>query len=363
MFVSLKTASYLLLALMFGTQGHAQQSGRKSQKLTSAETQVVGACLDIVRGCQLSDGAFNMVNHGSDPATQVWIAPYFVNHSMLALLAAGDSGRNPSDIVRVQRWLEWCVDHQENGGFWCDYVGNMRTYKNTGNVDAHDSSAALFLMVVDRYRLAGGKVSDKVRAAAKLSLRCIQNVTDKDGLTWAKPNYKVKYLMDNIEVYGGLAAAKKLFTAAGDATDAKAAGDQMADVRKGLKRYWEAAEKGRFAWALHPNGAFDGGLGQPYPHGLAQLFGIAFVSAEQSAFSEVVKTFKPQTSPEAAAGAERYLIAASRLGGPNMLEWRKNVVKDALGFTATNVYMIRPGLVALALLEDADWMPSVARGD
>jgi hypothetical protein len=198
-------------------------------------------------------------------------------------------------------------------------------------------------------------VSDKVRAAAKRSLKCIQNLTDKDGLTWAKPDHKVKFLMDNIEVRAGLAAARDLFIATGDAAEAKAAGDQAVDVGKGLKTYWEAIEKKRFAWTLHPNGAYDGGLDNIYPHGLAQLFGIAFVTADASTFAEVVKAFRPQTSREG-VGAERYLIAAARLGGADEKTWRANAVKAAAGFTPKNVYVFRPGLAVLGLLEGADWM-------
>ena len=44
------------------------------------------------------------------------------------------------------------------------------------------------------------------------ALRAIEATTDTDGLTWAKPAWHVKYLMDQSEVYAGLQAAKRLFT-------------------------------------------------------------------------------------------------------------------------------------------------------
>jgi len=183
----------------------------------------------------LADGAFNMVNDGIAPVSPVWIAPYFVNHSMLALLAASNSKMSAADVTRVGKWLEWSVVHQHVGGFWHDFTGTIAAYKSNDKVDAHDSSAALFLMVAERYQRRGGKISGYVSAAAKSALKCIQHVTDTDGLTWAKPNYKVKFLMDNVEVYGGLIAGRKLFIATGDAAEAKAADKQAAAVGKGLR--------------------------------------------------------------------------------------------------------------------------------
>ena len=125
--------------------------------------------------------------------------------------------------------------------------------------------------------------------------------------------------------------------------------------------YWEAVEKKRFAWALHPNGKFDGNLDKLYPNGLAQLFGIAFVTADAAPFAEVVKAFKPQISQEG-IGVEWFLIAASRLGGQDEKTWRANTVEAVAAFTPQNVYIIRPGLAALGLLEGADYMANAVTG-
>ncbi len=350
----------LSLFCLLGISGQAQTQVRKTQKMTEAETRVVEDCLDIIRGCQMTDGAFLIANNGRTPSAQVWIAPYFVNYGMLALLAANDAKKSPADVARVGKWLEWCAQHQEAAGFWCDYVGTIAEYQSNGKVDAYDSSAAMFLMVVESYRRAGGKVSDKMREAAKRSLKCIQTVTDsRDKLTWAKPDYQVKFLMDNIEVYAGLAYAQQFFTAKHDRAAAKAAGNQKAEVGKGLKTYWEAKQKKRFAWAFYPNRTFEGGMKDLYPHGLAQLFGVSFVVGDPAPFAEVVKTFEPLNTAEG-VGAERYLIAASRLGGADVGKWRTQAVKAAEGFTPQNVYLFRPGLVVLGLLKGADWMPSLA---
>lgn len=323
-----------------------------------AENRAVARCLDLIRGCQLPDGAIVMAVPTQGAASPVWIQPYFAAHAALALLAPNpDSKAAASDRTRVGKWLEWCAARQEKGGYWCDHVGTVAGYKSNGEVDAHDSSAALFLVVVERYHRVGGKVSPRTAAAAAASLKCLDGLTDTDGLTWAKPDYKVKYLMDNVEVHAGLTAAGRFLTASGKKAEGAAAADKAEALGKALARFWEAKEKGRFAWALHPNGRYDGGLDEFYPHGLAQLFGVAFVAAEPAAFQTVLASFQPKNTPEA-AGAERYLIAAARLGDKDeVAKWRAETARVAGAFDRS-VYVFRPGLAVLALREGADWMPS-----
>ena len=42
------------------------------------------------------------------------------------------------------------------------------------------------------------------------ALGAIEATQDADGLTWAKPGYPVKYLVDQSETYAGLVAAGEL---------------------------------------------------------------------------------------------------------------------------------------------------------
>ncbi len=331
----------------------------KRLTLSAAEERAVAACLTIVRACQLTDGAFAQVNHGRSPDSPVWVAPYFASHAALALLAGHERKKNPADLAAVGRWLDWCAKNQAADGYWNDFEGTLAGYKNNGKVDAWDSSAATFLLVAGRYRHAGGKATPTVVAAAKRALRCIGTVADRDGLTWATPTHKVKYLMDNIEVYAGLRAGAEFFTAIGAKVAARQAGDQADRIGKRLPCYWVPADN-LFAYALHPNGTFESGLGTVYPHALAQLFGVGFVAPQGAAWASAVKKFSPEAGPAAAAGAERWLIAASRLGDMAAKNWRAKVVKDVAAFTSQNVYVYRPAVAALGLLEGANWMPSIA---
>jgi hypothetical protein len=344
----------LLAATIFGAAFTAKPVLAQTAKVSKTEEVVIAAYLKILRASFLPDGAINMTERGPAPTSPVWIAPYFADHVALAILAANDFKKNASDVALVGKWIDWRVARQEKGGYWHDFTGTNAAYKSNGKVDAHDSSAAMFLLVLERYQRAGGKISDKMRDAAKASLKCIVTVTDRDGLTWAKPTYLVKYLMDNIEVHAGLKASEAFFTKTKDAAEAKDCGVRAGAIGKLLPKYFEAKDKGLFAWALHPSGAYDGGFDKLYPHGLAQLFAVAFVQPEAGAFESVVKTFPPETGATA-TGTERYLIAAARIGRKAEATWRLNVIQDP-SLMKKETYNYRPALAILGLLEGANWM-------
>jgi hypothetical protein len=329
---------------------------RKRLPLERRDEAALENCLRIVRGCQIDNGAFVMKRLGAGPDAPVWIPPYFANHAALALLAAHDRKSNPADLARVQRWLEWSAAYQTKDGFWYDFEGISATHSSNGKVDAWDSSAAMYLSALARFRRAGGKVVGPMLEAANRAVKCIDAVTDpRDGLTWAKPDYRVKFLMDNVETRAGLAAAAVLFEKTGDMARSRDCKARAAKIETGLARYWKSDQK-LFAFALHENGQFEIKLESPYPHGLAQLFGVAFVAPEADAFVRVEKTFKPDAGELGTSGPERWLLAASKLDVDREKFWRAAVVKAAADFTPENVYLYRPAIAALGLLEGADWL-------
>lgn len=310
----------------------------------AAEEQAVASCLSLIRNCQLPDGAFAQVSPGDNPHAPVWIAPYFANVAALALLAGHAHTPNPADLARVRRWLDWCAKHQSAEGYWNDFEGAAGSVTNNGRIDAWDSSAALFLQVAGRCRRAGGQPTEAVSAAVARALACIEKVTDADGLTWAAPAYKIKFLMDNVEVRSGLRATAT--------PTANVRADRIAER---LSSFWKPA-KHQFAYALHADGTFEGGLDRPYPHGLAQLYGIAWVEACPAAWDAVSHAFGPEAGAAAACGAERWLMASVRAGDKDSRMWRERVAAEVATFSAQRTYLHRPALAALALLEGADWM-------
>ena len=317
--------------------------------------RAVAGSLDLIRACQLGNGAFVQVTPGGNPKAPVWIAPYFADYAALALLAEYARAKRTQDLDRVTRWLEWCAAHQHRDGYWNDFEGTAEACRDTGKVDAWDSSAALFLMVAGRYRSAGGTPSPAVMEASKKALACIGRVTDADGLTWAKPDYRMKFLMDNVEVRSGLRAASALFEAEGARDEAAHCRQQADRLSAKLQDFWRP-DANRFAYVLRADGTFESGLDKAYPHGLAQLFGIAFVAPKAAAWRTVCETFWPETGPATAFGEEWWLCAAAALNNDSHQTSRVRLSQKALAFNPKQTHLHRRALAVLALLEGPEWM-------
>jgi hypothetical protein len=328
----------------------------KTRPLPPAEQKAVAACRAHLRACQMSGGAFAQVSPGDNPAAPVWIAPYFAHFAALALLSGHERDPNPDDLARVGRWLGWCAIHQSAEGCWTDFEGTGAAVADTGTVDAWDSSAALFLLVAERYRRAGGQDKPGTLTAARRAFECLARLTDADGLTWAKPDYRVKFLMDNIEVLAGWRAAAELFDASTSPAEAKQAKSHADRLAAALPGFWQP-EKSRFAHARLASGAFaDGDEAKAYPHGLAQLYGIAFVAPHEAAWKKASKEFQPETGPAAACISAWWLTAASRVGESEARAWRERVVAETAAFNPSRTYLLQPALSALALLDGSGWL-------
>ncbi|MBR5438244.1 MAG: hypothetical protein IKV21_04925 [Clostridia bacterium] len=171
---------------------------------------------------QLENGALPMTY---SPNGELRMNPYFADFAALALL---DNAEKYAD--NVVKYMDWHFAHLNtakedfNGldGTIYDYVITMKdgriqseavaTPDNADSYDTTDSYAATFLTVVYKYFLRTGD-SDYLLSNAK----DLKRITDvifsnlQDGLTYAKPNHRVKYLMDNCEVYEGAIAAAGIF--------------------------------------------------------------------------------------------------------------------------------------------------------
>jgi hypothetical protein len=347
-----------------GEQGRDPATGVRLQTLaaprpralSSAERRAVSACLARVRACQLPDGAFAQVAPAGGPSAPVWVAPYFANIAALALLANSTRERAEGDLAQAGRWLAWCAQRQKPGGYWTDFEGPAAACADTGRVDAWDSSAALYLLALEAYRRAGGELPADWLEAARRSAACLASLADEDGLTWAKPDYRVKFLMDNVEVRAGWRAAAALFAAAGAKAEAEQARGSAERLGVALAGFW-SREDARFAHARLASGALaPAPEPRAYPHGLAQLYGVAFIQTHSEAWSFVGRTFQPDAGPVAALGPEWWLAAASRVSEDDARLWRGRVCEAVAGFDPARTYLQRYALSALALLEGAAWL-------
>lgn len=176
-----------------------------------------------IASLQLSNGAIPMTYKTTG---EVRMNPYFADLAAMGLLA-GDS----KYLQNVRGYIEWHFarlntkkqDYNRVDGTIYDYVITLEERKiveeaaalnssGTPQYDSTDSYAATFLSVLNGYHKRSGeteylqsKYSDILRVINALfsTMRC--------SLTFAKPDYRVKYLMDNAEVFKGLNDAVELF--------------------------------------------------------------------------------------------------------------------------------------------------------
>jgi len=362
-----------------------------SPEKNSIEAKALTNCLNLIRENQLANGAINMrkerdpnnpddrkqaIENGENPDERkvdtVRVIPYFANLSALALLSSySRRTRNPEDLQRAAKWLAFYAANQlPDSGYISDYTGSFSRggFRSKGEVDSVDSYASTFLQAADFYyqvvkleplpeqkKLEDIVSSGQLLLAAKRSLHAIQTVMDADGLTWAKPDYKVKYLLDNAEVYGGLVAGIRLFKALGAEEDVAKATEMAMRSSAALPVYWQENNQ-RFAWAKMENGTLESGMEKNYPDALANLCGLAWISGKNTTpWEQVKKRFQPATGNP----LERWVMAAIGVADPAAEQWRQMLIKEAEGFSE-NTNGNRPAMAILTILAGRSWLPSIA---
>ena len=250
--------------------------------------QIVDGETEWLASLQLDNGALPMTYSADGKLT---LNPYFSDFAALAML------ESDKYCGRVKKYADWHFAHLNtaeedyNGldGTIYDYTAEVsggKVKKETVSInkgkkhyDSVDSYAATFLCVLEKYLHKSGDA-----AYLKQNSTDIDRVTSallatfEGELTTTKPDYKIQYLMDNCEVYEGLAAAEKLYKSVfadkkeliGKITAAKE------KVSNGIEKLlWN--EKGYYETAISPDGAvaYKFALSDFYPCATSQLFMIS----------------------------------------------------------------------------------------
>lgn len=260
------------------------------------------------------------LDNGAIPITPVQngnvsMNPYFADFAALALLDDADQYS-----AQVQKYTEWhfshlnTADQDYNGvdGTIYDYTLTVNGGKVTGEAitekdgkksyDSTDSYAATFLSVLKKYYEKTGDAAYILSRKSDIA-RVVNAMlaTMHGGLTLAKPDYAVKYLMDNCEVYQGALDAAYLLEKVICPADAsfrdvlktvQSAAQQISDtVEQSLwnpgGNYYEAGlfKDGqiayKFSWDTY------------YPCATAQLFPVSFglISPESERAKSLYRSF------------------------------------------------------------------------
>lgn len=236
------------------------------------------------------------------------IVPYFSELALLGLLKTSPNDAKES----TEKFVNWYISHLNdktsdiNGvdgtvyDYYCfvdptdnDHIievtlRKLNEYKylnkpseNPNDYDSTDSYAACFMRVLYEYYDNYGKdfLLDKKDSLLRIINALKSTYVPAIGLTGAKPNYMVCYLMDNCEVYDGLVAASKLFDEVyGDKELSKELLQLSETVKAAIEKHLWSEENS----AYYPYVFADGVKPEKpditvfYPDATAQLFTISF---------------------------------------------------------------------------------------
>ncbi|HXB20130.1 MAG TPA: hypothetical protein VNV88_02055, partial [Candidatus Solibacter sp.] len=205
------------------------------------------------------------------------INPYFSN------LAAIGMTRNPANYQQVQNWMQWYINHLNWPDKWgllgtmYDYDYNNGAETSLNNADSTDSYAATFLSVAWAYYSTGDANAQAYVKTLAYQLDAIGGVIvqtqQADGLTWAKPDYQIKYLMDNCEAYRGLRDLALLFGNAFNDAGKQQYYNAKADLMlQGIQGMWMNG-----TWAVYKDGIdrlIGPNMGTWYPDASSQMFPV-----------------------------------------------------------------------------------------
>ncbi len=284
---ALLTAALSIAVVVVGPGTAGAQASRLSPERAPDSASAVAARLDArlsvrtsaaqdadwILRAQLPDGAI---------ATQVdrrHIQPYFANSAAKGLaMAARDTG-DPRYAAAAWRWLRWYAAHEGHLGYVTDYdvaAGGQQT--STGAMDSTDAYAGTYLIAVQAIWSLTRNRSQLVSLQHGIvaAVGAIESTQDSDGLTWAKPGWHVKYLMDQGEAFAGLRAAVLLGDALGNRTLADQARADAAAMTAGVAALWNPAT-GSYDWAKFGNGARRAtDWTKLYPDAAQQPWAVAF---------------------------------------------------------------------------------------
>ena len=268
------------------TREQKHQPGARQQ--AGSSPFLIPAIRDYLMSCRLPEGAI-----GVYPAQEGvnWVNPYFADYAALALLRCGEY-----DAVR--EYILWHInrlnpsENDINGMSYTIYDyhitiqdGVQTRQTSTGDYDSIDSYASSFLVLLNEYRKA---TNDTALICEKDGfvggvIQLLTRLFD-DGLTVARPDHPMYYLMDNCETFLALEAAAELI----DVVVAEKRPDsrswpklkqtclqQRQQLLERLDGLWEEAAEA-YPYAVSPQGEASLPGKALYPDGVCQLCPVLF---------------------------------------------------------------------------------------
>ncbi len=256
--------------------------------LVATATSAAAAVAPAERGAETSFAVSTQLASGAVATypDRARVVPYLGSFAAWGMADQAGRTRDRSLLASTWSYLAWYAAAQDANGYVTDYtVAANGSLASTGDMDSTDSYAAVFVLAAEAAYRASSRVEGSGTAKKRLkslaggldgALRAVESTVTSDGLTWAKPGWRVKYLMDQAEVYAGMQSAGRLFAVLGDRTRGNRARSLAAGVSAGVAGLWDPAT-GTYAWARHEDGGTQpADLAVLYPDAMEQVWAVAF---------------------------------------------------------------------------------------
>lgn len=244
-------------------------------------------CIDEMNALQFNNGAYKSYSKSSSK-----VVPYFNCKGLFGLV------NDIPSLPRIKKYIEWHFNHI-NSQDVAGHVGTIYDYSITDSeekiydpetlYDSADSYASLFFILLDLYYQKTGD-ADIIKSnqdKLELAVKCLDNMyTFEDSgknLTVTKPQYKVYYLMDNCESYGGYNSLSNIYKNVFNNTQKSNFYKQRAEELKESiqEKLWNEnisnPEFSSYDWAYH-NESYTGLLIERtyYPYVMCQIYPILY---------------------------------------------------------------------------------------
>ncbi|MHB8511686.1 MAG: hypothetical protein ACYDCC_05850 [Actinomycetota bacterium] len=288
--------------ILYALLGLSMMQPSASKAITASDLKTQA---DWIASLQISTGP----DAGLIPLNQprVRCVPYFANIAATGLAAATHATGDSTYVNAAWTWLNWYANHMDATGFVTDYQLDSTTnaWTSTDSYDSTDSYAATFIVAMrDAYDVSHDATKlQSLWPAARKAAGALQATAGTDHLTFAKPGFTLKYLMDNAEVYEAWVALDALAGVEGDSTTQSIAQQWISAMPASLDSFWNPSKNG-YDVAISDTGAHVSlDWSELYPSSAAQAWmidtGLVSASRAQALTQKIDQTHPSWDDPVA----------------------------------------------------------------
>ncbi len=238
------------------SSSNSSTNSSSSSSNSSSSVIVIDKNLKSILDKRLPSGAILTYNSTLEPK----INPYFQNLAICGIASEIAHGNYPNKQELIETgWkaLDWYKSKQDqNTGYIYDHSVANGVETSIGNMDSVDAYVGTYFLALDcMHKVTGDTTKLKTYQASMLKAnQAISTIYDPvDKLYIAKPEWQVKYLMDNLELARGIKQSVNLFKVLGMNAESNKAQDSYNELSQAIEtRFWNNTKQDYY-WAIAGN--------------------------------------------------------------------------------------------------------------